>query len=75
MKVHEAIKKYIEGEGLKQRNIAKKAGYSEKKFSAMMTGRRKMYADDLVNICTALKVSPEAFIKEFDEEPATKEAI
>ena len=31
-------------------------------FSAMMNGKRKMYAEDLRAICYALNVSPEVFV-------------
>lgn len=62
MRVHERIRKYIKETGLKQYVIAKKAGFSDKQFSAMMTGRRKIYADDIEKICSALGVAPDTFI-------------
>ena len=62
MKVHERIQKYIREAGLKQYVVAEKAGFNAKQFSAMMTGRRKIYADDIEKICAALKVPPDTFI-------------
>lgn len=77
MEIYKKIKGYIDEKGLKQNKIAQKAGYSENKFSAMMTGKRKIYADDLVSICKVLNVSPEEFITQqnSNEEAAAKEAI
>ncbi len=64
MKVHERIKFYINAEGLKQKVIAQKAGYSEKQFSAMMRGIRKINADDYEKICVALNCEPNDFMGE-----------
>lgn len=63
MKVHERIRKYIQEAGLKQYVVAEWAGFTKKQFSAMMTGRRKIYAEDIERICSALKVPPTTFIK------------
>ncbi len=62
MEVYKRIKSYIIDLGLKQGKVAEKAGYDAKKFSAMMNGKRKIYAEDLAKICSALDVSPEQFI-------------
>ena len=62
MKVYERVRAYIEENHLKQSHIAETAGFSVSTFNAMLTGRRKMYADDLEIICRALKVSSELFI-------------
>ncbi len=62
MKVYERIKGYIGEEGIKQKVIAKKAGYSEKQFSAMMRGTRKINADDYEKICIALGKKPNDFM-------------
>lgn len=62
MRVHERIRFYIQSEGLKQKVIAKKAGYSEKQFSAMMRGVRKIGAEDYEKICIALKREPNDFM-------------
>lgn len=62
MKVYERIKTHIKDEGLKQKSVAKKAGYSEKQFSAMMRGARKINADDYEKICVALGKEPNDFM-------------
>ena len=61
MKIYEAVRKYIEQQGLKQGFVAERAGITKPAMSMIMTGRRKMYAEDLKAICRALGVSPEEF--------------
>lgn len=63
LKIPRRIRGYINNVGLKQRVVAQKSGYSEKQFSAMMTGRKKITAVDIERICFALDVSPSEFIK------------
>ena len=63
MEIRQRIKDCINEKGLKQYGVANKAGFSQKQFSAMMTGRRKIYAVDLSPICAALNVKVEEFIK------------
>lgn len=62
MQVYEKVRAYIEGNGLKQKAVAEKAGISNVTFNAIMNGKRTLYADDLRAICLALNVSPELFI-------------
>ena len=68
MQVYEMVHKYIIEHGINQGEIAKKCNLSVFEFSTMMTGNRKMYAEDLRAICYVLEVSPEEFIdyKKFD---------
>ena len=63
MEIRQRIKDCINEKGIKQYVIAKKAGLSPKQFSAMLTGRRKIYAEDLGPICAALNVPVDEFIK------------
>ena len=62
MLVYEKVKAYMTEHGIKQSVIAVKCDLSASTFNAIMNGKRKMYAEDLRNICFALEVSPEIFI-------------
>lgn len=62
MKVYERVRDYIDDHGLKQLAVAEKSGIPKTTFSAIMNGKRTLYADDLRAICLALNVSPELFI-------------
>lgn len=64
MYVYEKIRNYIDENGLKEVNVAKKAGIPKFRFNAIMSGKKTLYADDLRAICIALNVSPETFIDE-----------
>ena len=63
MEIRQRIKDCIDEKGLKQYVVANKAGFSQKQFSSMLTGRRKIYAEDLGPICAALNVPVGEFIK------------
>ena len=62
MQVYEKVRCYIVERGVKQNEVAEKCNISASTFSAMLNGKRKMYAEDLRAICYALEVSPEKFI-------------
>lgn len=63
MQVYEKVRAYIDERGYPRGAVAEKAGISEATLSAILKGRRTMYADDLRAICLALNVSPEVFIE------------
>ena len=63
LQVYEKVRAYITEQGIKQSVIAKKCNISVNTFSAIMNGKRTMYAEDLRAICFALNVSPELFIE------------
>ena len=63
MQVYEKVRAYIEEHGIKQNAVANKCGIPATILSAILNGRRKMYADDLRAVCFALNVSPEIFIE------------
>ena len=62
MKVYQKVRQYIDDHHLKQISVACKAGIPRTKLSAMLNGKRTMYADDLRSICYALNVSANTFI-------------
>ena len=62
MHVYEMIDKYLSENGINHSIIAGKCNMSLSAFDAMINGHKKMYADDLRNICYILNVSPEKFI-------------
>lgn len=75
MQVHEKVYKYIIENGIKQNSIAQKCNMSAHTFSAMMHGKRKMYAEDLRAICYALEISPEEFIEYYKREEVKNEIL
>lgn len=56
--VAENTRRIINERGLKNNAIAKKAGFSEKQFSAILTHRRVIKDVDVIAIANALEVTP-----------------
>lgn len=52
------IKQIINDKGFMQKRVAEKAGYSQKKFSDMLNGRKRICDNDVLNIANALEVTP-----------------
>ncbi len=56
--VAENTRKIISERGLKQKVVAEKAGYSERLFSDMLCGRKKIETGDVIKISKTLNVTP-----------------
>lgn len=56
--VAENIRKIICERGLKQKAVAEKAGYTERTFSDLLCGRKRIDTDDVIRIIRALHVLP-----------------
>ena len=56
--VAENIRKIIKERGLKQKIVAKKAGYTEQQFSNLLCGRKTIETEDVTKVCNALGVLP-----------------
>ena len=62
MSVSGKVRAYLNENGMRQKDVAEKANISYAVFKAMMTGHRKIYAEELCAICYALNVKPELFM-------------
>lgn len=69
MEVYQKIAKHIKENGIKQKFISEKTGISENTLSMILNGKRKMEADDFVEIVIALGVDANYFI-DFKKEEA-----
>lgn len=56
--VIENIKTIIKENGLKQRYVAEKAGFTESEFSNMLNGRKMFRTEYVTLVCNALGVQP-----------------
>ncbi|MDE6708643.1 MAG: helix-turn-helix domain-containing protein [Oscillospiraceae bacterium] len=54
----ENTKAILQERGLKQKAFAKKAGYTEQKFTRKMSGRSPITWKDILNIANALGITP-----------------
>lgn len=57
------LKKYIEESGLKQKALAEKAGLTEVRLCLILQGKRKLEVGEYFNICDALDVPLDKFVK------------
>lgn len=66
MKIHEKIKKYMDENGIKQKYISDNSNIPENTLSMILNGKRKLYADEMVEIFKALGVDANTilFLKE-----------
>ena len=60
------VKKYMDDNGIKQKYISDNSNIPENTLSMILNGKRKLYADELVEILKALNVDADAilFLKE-----------
>lgn len=72
MEIYKAVRSYLEENGIRQNFVAARAGFRTNTFNAMMNGHRKMYADDLVAIATALGVTPNEFVRRANGEQSKR---
>lgn len=62
MKVYQKVSQYIIENGIKQKFISEKTGIAENTLSMILNGKRKMDADEFVEIIIALGVDANYFI-------------
>lgn len=68
MKIYQKISLYINENGIKQRFISDKTGIPENILSMILNGKRKMDADEFVEIILALGVDANFFINVLNKE-------
>lgn len=65
--VAQNTRRIIARQGVKNRAIAKRAGYSEQQFSAMLNSRRIIKDCDVAAIANALGVTPNDLFKDVSD--------
>lgn len=63
MKLNEAVRSYMENNGIKQSHVAERLGWTPQKMSAVLSGKQRMEADTLGDICDALGKPYDYFYK------------
>lgn len=62
MKIYQKISKYISENGIKQKYISEKSGIAENVLSMILNGKRKLDADEFIEIILVLGVDANYFI-------------
>lgn len=63
MEVQNRVATYVRKMGIKQSVLCEKTGIRNDTMSAMLTGKRKMTADEFEKICIALEKTPNDFMR------------
>ena len=63
MTVNQKIKKYLEEHGITQMWLSQNTGIAQEKTSNIVNGKRRVTADELLSICSALNISADLFLK------------
>lgn len=58
MDVRDSLRKVISDKGFIQASIARKAGISPCKLSAILSKNRKLEANEMFDLCEAMDISP-----------------
>ena len=61
MSINERLSVYVSENGIKQVYIAQKTGLTPDTVSKMLSGRRRILADEFLLICNALNIDPNIF--------------
>jgi plasmid maintenance system antidote protein VapI len=61
--VHEKVREHIRKMEVKQNWLARRMNLTDGALSLMLSGKRKMTADELERLCAILCVSADTFIK------------
>lgn len=61
MSIEITIREYLVGHGIKQSFVAEKCGWSKQKTNSIMTGKRKITAEEYGMICDAVGVPYDHF--------------
>lgn len=56
--VRDCLKPAIDSVGMKYFYVAEKAGITGQKLSDIMAKRRRLEANELINICNVIKITP-----------------
>lgn len=61
---HQKIKQYLLDNGISQTHVARESGISLPAMSAILSGNRRLTAEEYVAICNALRVSVSTFTQD-----------
>lgn len=67
MSVARQIKEYIDSNNIPQNRLAKRAGMDEVQLCRSLSGKRKLTVEEYANICDALCVPLERFIRQSNQ--------
>ena len=73
MYINEKLNQYVTAKGIKQIYISQATGISADIISKILQGKRKIMADEFLEICSALNINPDYFRKQPNEAERNEE--
>ena len=73
MRINQMLNEYVAANGIKQIYIAKKTGIDTNIISQILTGKRRILADEFLLICVAINLDPNYFRLTHGTEPPTED--
>lgn len=73
MYINQMLSNYVAKNGIKQIYIAKKTGIDTNTISQILTGKRRILADEFLLICVALDLDPNYFRRAHTTEPTSED--
>ncbi len=61
MEINERLSEYVNENGIKQVHIAQKTGINKDAISKMLSGSRRILANEFLMICDAINLDPNVF--------------
>jgi predicted transcriptional regulator len=71
MDVRKQIQRIVKDRALSQSAFARKAGIPPRQFNAILAGRRKLEAHELLRVCEALNMTVDAVVS-YPDKPKAK---
>lgn len=62
--IYQKIRRYMNDQGISRKQVAINMNMSESKLSLILSGRRKLTADEYLDMCTAMAVPPQKFFND-----------
>lgn len=59
--IYKRLRRYVDEQGISQKQMAISMGISESKLSLMLNGSRRLTVDEYISACKALAVPPQKF--------------
>lgn len=73
MAIQDAIRSYMNANGIKQSYVASKSGINPTSLCLILNGKRRLLVEEYMEICSSLGVSDDYFIRLVQVDKASKE--
>lgn len=65
----DALRRYIEENGIKQSYLARQSGLSPDRLSLLLRDKRRLRADEMMEMCDVLRIQPGDLARRYGQNP------